>query len=824
MRPFAPKPSAGRRCASGGQSARCAVASLAILVLAGGTCWSLVLPVQPATAFAAEAPADKAFEEHIHPFLERHCLRCHTGEKAKGDLRLDQLTPGFADKANADRWQAVLKQVQQKEMPPRGRPRPSDLEIQALSNWIRTAAANVRAAEGRVVYRRLNRIEFENTLRDLLDTHVEVKDLLPEDTSAGGFDNVGEALHVSSFLMDKYLEAVDAALSRAIPNGPQPRLVKQHAALTVRKDHQKYFLQQGETVVCFSSDRTRETGACWVQSPGYYRYRISASGYQSSGKPVTFRVQTSYYGRRGNVERHVIGYFDAPADKPTVVEFIDHRDSPGWVTVLPYGWDDAELNKVGAANYKGPGLAVQWVEVEGPLHDRWPPASQRRIFGDLPQATLPAARGARRIEVVSKDPDADARRILSGFIRRAFRRPVRDEDIEPYAALVKARLAENYTFEQAVRVGLTAVMVSPKFLFLCEKPGRLDDFALASRLSYFLWSTMPDDELFALAEQKKLGQPDTLHRQVERMLRDPRAAAFTQNFLGQWLNLRDIDFTTPSPRLYPEFDEMLRLSLLREPELFFNELLTHNLSLTNFVASDFSMLNGRLAKHYGIPGVDGWTFRKVNLPADSHRGGVLTMASVLKVTANGTSTSPVTRGAWVLDRLLGTPPPRPPANVPAIEPDIRGATTIRQQLAKHRQLATCAACHARIDPPGFALESFDVIGGWRENYRTTANGTTVVLDGRKMPYLNGPKVELGDVLPDGRSFRDVDEFKQLLLRDKDQLARALTEKLLTYATGAKPEAADQPAIETIVRKARAQNYGLRTLIHEIVQSPLFSNK
>ena len=305
---------------------------LAILVLV----WSLVFP--PATAFAAEGPGNKTFDEHIRPFLERHCLTCHKGEKAKGDLRLDQLTPGFTDKANADRWQAVLKQVQQKEMPPKGKPRPSDHEIQVLSNWISTAAANARAAEGRVVYRRLNRIEFENTLRDLLDTHVEVKDLLPEDSSAGGFDNVGEALHVSSFLMDKYLEAVDAALSRAISNGPQPRLVKQHAGLTVRKEMQNYFLQQGETVVCFSSNRSRETGAGWVTSPGNYRYRISASGYQSSGKPVTYRVQTSYYGKRGNAERHVIGYFDAPADKPTVVEFVDHRESAGWLPSSLMDW------------------------------------------------------------------------------------------------------------------------------------------------------------------------------------------------------------------------------------------------------------------------------------------------------------------------------------------------------------------------------------------------------------------------------------------------------------------------------------------------------
>jgi hypothetical protein len=242
------------------------------------------------------------------------------------------------------------------------------------------------------------------------------------------------------------------------------------------------------------------------------------------------------------------------------------------------------------------------------------------------------------------------------------------------------------------------------------------------------------------------------------------------------------------------------------------------------VASDFSMLNGRLAKHYGIRGVEGYKFRKVRLPPKSHRGGVLTMASVLKVTANGTSTSPVTRGAWVLDRILGTPPPRPPAGVAAVEPDIRGATTIREQLAKHRKVASCAACHATIDPPGFALESFDVIGGWRTNYRSTGNGEEVKLDGRRMPYLKGRKVDPADVLPDGRRFRDIDELKRLLLKDKDRIARALTEKLLTYATGAAPVRADKPDIEAIVKKIRDKNYGLRTLVQEIVQSKLFQNK
>jgi hypothetical protein len=429
-----------------------------------------------------------------------------------------------------------------------------------------------------------------------------------------------------------------------------------------------------------------------------------------------------------------------------------------------------------------------------------------------------------RAEVISDRPLVDAERVLKSFMRRAFRRNVTADDVAPFVAIVEAKLANGYTFEPAIRAALKGVLIAPDFLFLRERPGRLDDFALACRLSCFLWSTMPDDELLALAERGTLSDPDTLRRQVERMLRHEKAAAFTENFVGQWLGLREIDATEPSHLLYWDFDDMLKASMIRETELFFKEVLDNDLSLTNFVSSDFTMLNGRLAKHYGIPGVDGWEFRKVTLPPGSHRGGVLTMASVLKVTANGTTTSPVLRGAWVLDRILGTPPPRPPADVPAVEPDTRGTTTIREQLTRHRQSATCAACHARIDPPGFALENFDVLGGWRDNYRSSGNGQAVVIDGRRMPYLKGPKVEAGDVTPDGQRFRDIDEFKQLLLKDKDQLARALTVKLLTYATGGAASTADKPEVEAIVEKVRDKNYGFRTLVHETVQSKTFQNK
>lgn len=695
----------------------------------------------------------------------------------------------------------------------------------------RTVANGAREdAGGPAVLRRLNRVEYENTVRDLLGAEVELKDLLPPDTSAHGFDNVGEALHTSSFLMERYLEAADKALSLAIANGPQPPVVRKRLSCKdqhqVRTTTERVFRIQGDTVVFFSSSPWQAVtmGQFYPPDRGRYRFRISASAVQSSGRPVTYRVEAG--PMLMGTKNHLVGYFDAPADKPSVVEFVDHLEARSTIRILPYGLASAQaVDQVGADRYQGPGLAVDWVDVEGPLHDAWPPESHRRIFGDLAQEPAPVRDSRGRVEVVSKDPLADGPRILHDFARRAFRRSVTDEDVKPLVALFEEKLNEGYSFERAVRVGLKAALVSPDFLFLRERgAGRLDDFALASRLSYFLWSTMPDEELLALAAQNRLSQADTLRRQVERMLADPKAAALTENFVGQWLGLRDIDFTEPDRRLYPEFDDMLRAAIVEEPRLFFEELLKHDLSLANFAASDFTFLNERLAKHYGIPGVEGLCFRRVTLPPESHRGGVMTMAGVLKVTANGTNTSPVVRGAWVLDRILGTPPPPPPGGVPAVEPDIRGATTIREQLAKHRQIASCAACHARIDPAGFALESFDVIGGWRENYRSVGRGEPVTLDGRRMPYAKGPKVDPADVLPDGRRFANVDDLKKLLLEDRDQLARALTARLLTYAAGRAPRPSDRPEIEAIVSRVRKKGYGLRSLIHEIVQSRAFQTR
>ena len=391
-------------------------------------------------------------------------------------------------------------------------------------------------------------------------------------------------------------------------------------------------------------------------------------------------------------------------------------------------------------------------------------------------------------------------------------------------------------FEKALRRGLKGVLCAPEFLFFEESLDEaeasqdapmIDDFALASRLSYFFWNSLPDEELLALARLGKLKKPEGLHAQVERMLADAKSKRFVESFTGQWLRLNDIDFTVPDRNLYPEYNQLLRKSMLDETHGFFREILEKNLSANNFIDSDFAMINQPLADFYGIKGTEGLKIRRVPVPEGSLRGGVLTQASVLKVSADGTRTSPVLRGVWILKYFLGTPSPPPPASVANVEPDIRGATTIREQIAKHRDNQSCNRCHRKIDPPGFALESFDVIGAERDWYRTRGSGKYVrkprhpQAPNHFVQYRQGPNVDPSGEMPDGRAFADVRQYKRLLLEDEDALPTALTRMLLTYSMGRPLGFSDRPEVERIVAKAKSSNYGLKSLIHEIVQSKAF---
>lgn len=773
----------------------------------------------------AETPAAaEAVAQQVRPLWEKYCGRCHAGDKPEGKFTAGELAGATEVDVRRTAAGKALRRVESAEMPPAKAPQPTLDERRRLVEYLRLIGGPPRA-----VLRRLNRVEYERTIRDLLDITADFQDLLPPDSSADGFDNVAQAQHVSSFLLERYLEAADKALALAVANGPQPPLVKKRLDLNdervVKIATERVFKRDGDAVILFSSSAWNAITVSQFYPPdrGRYRFRIATRAVQSDGKPVTFRVEAG--PMLMGTKNHLIGYFDSAAGEPTIVEFEDHLEARSTIRILPFGLANAQtVDKIGANDYRGAGLAIDWVEVEGPLHDAWPPESHRRIFDDLPRAPVASREFRDRVEVASNAPATDATRVLREFARRAFRRPATDDEVARLVTLVEQKMSDGDTFEQAMRAALKRVLISPDFLFFREAPGRLDDYAIASRLSYFLWSAPPDASLLELAAAGKLREPAVLREQVDRMLASPKTAALTENFVGQWLKLRDIDFTEPDRRLYPEYDDLLRAAMVRETELFFEELLKNDLSVLNFVQSDFTLLNERLARHYGVPGVSGHAFRKVPLPPDSHRGGVLTMASVLKVTANGTTTSPVVRGAFVLDRILGAPPPNPPDGVPAVEPDIRGATTIREQMAKHRSVETCASCHVKIDPPGFALESFDVVGGWRDYYRSVGGGKEVTIDGRRMPYARGRDVDPADELPDGRKFANIDEYKRRLLEEPEPIVRAFATKLATYATGRASSATDRAAIDALVEQTRSKNFGLRTLVHALVQSELFQSR
>lgn len=816
------------------------IRSVAVVLLAGGL-----------TVFAGQKPDTQGF-------FEQHCLDCHDADAKKGGVDLDSLKWSPEDTANAELWIKVYDLVEQGTMPPKKKERPAESSRHALLKSLGDSLLGHErqqvVAEGRTKLRRLNRHEYERTVHDLLKIDIPLKDMLPADPAMHGFDTVSDGLRLSTMQIESYLEAADAAITAAIRLDPGPKPIKARLHIKDEAGVRK-ILDTPEGQLQNPNDpaskhklllrELKETGAVVFFDQNYpmahfpklgtfpgaqYRIRVSAYAFQSQGKNIPMRI----YGDDYKV-KNLLGWFDMPPDKPRVVEVVTTMRNNEHIRIQPVNTGRDENGKdvysVSAREFGAPGLALQWMEIEGPLNMEWPLPSMKALLGDTPVLKIEPGRKGKvwniDYEVKPADPKGSLKDVLEGFAGRAFRRPLIAGELDPYVQLAQAALDDGQPFLEAVRAGVRAVLTAPQFLFLEERPGKLSDYALASRLSYFLWSTMPDETLLTLAKEGRLSQPEVLKQQTERMLKDPRSQGLVKNFTGQWLNLRHIDATSPDTKLYPEHDELLRACMLEETESFFRELLTSDLPATNVVDSDFAMLNSRLAVHYGIPGVEGEAMRKVMLPADSPRGGFLTQASVLKVTANGTTTSPVVRGAWVLKNILGQPPTPPPPGVGSIEPDTRGATTVRQQLALHRKMESCASCHSSLDPPGFALESFDVIGGFRDRYRSQDKGDSTVVtntDRRKLYIKLGPAVDASGALPDGRAFQDIRTYKKLLLQDSDRITENLASKLIIYATGARIGFSDRAEVRSTIARASKNGGGLRSLICEIVQSPLFQNK
>jgi hypothetical protein len=477
-----------------------------------------------------------------------------------------------------------------------------------------------------------------------------------------------------------------------------------------------------------------------------------------------------------------------------------------------------------------PGVAFRWLEIAGPTPPiTWPPESHRILFGDLPIKECANTDGQLPVLVVSDNPAADSRQLMSGFLERAARQPVAELDLEPYLRLIRSEIEAGATFAEAMLAGYQAVLCSRHFLFLQEPGGVYDQYNIASRLSHFLWNTRPDDILLDLAGQDRLRDPDTLGMQVDRLIADECFNHFIKNFTDYWLDLKNIERDLPDIRLYPEYrsDNYLIESMEYETQAFVRELIRENLPVVTLIDSDFVMLNDRLAEHYEMPHVSGSSIRRIDVPLGSPRGGVLTQAAILKVTANGTITSPITRGAWIVDRILGDPAPPPPEKVPAIEPDLRGTTTIREQLAQHTRAPECSSCHARFDSIGFALENFDVLGGWRERYRSLEKGdeiTGIDRAGHQFSYRVAGPIDSAGKLRTGESFQDITELKVLLRNEARQLARNLLHRFIIYATGTPVRFSDRREIEAILDRCETGDYPVGDLLKDLIVSPVFLNE
>lgn len=783
-------------------------------------------------------------------FIESHCIDCHDASSNKGGLNFESLSAQLDEAPIEAKWTLIFDRVQRREMPPKKEPQPPAEErasfVDSLGGLLSEHDTARRAGTGRVAWRRLNRVEYENTIHDLLAIDTPLVNLLPEDGSAHGFDNVSEGLRLSASQIEAYLAAADAALDDAINLKPRPAFQKvrvEFLNLPRVKDalaiphgtplkngttNTQNFRALPDGVVMFvnQTNRTMPFGPR-ADAPGLYRVRLSAYGYQNKSGPTVAAklIATDFKDYR------LAASVDLPSETPRVAEITLHLRERETLILAAAGCgiaaDGTDLRSVGGEKFTGSGLAAQWAEIEGPLIETWPPASLQRVFGELPIKPLAGGdRADRGYEVAAGDSAGKVDHTIAAFAQRAFRRPVNREDVARYTELAHEALSQGAGIESALRRAYKAILTSPEFLFLREAPGQLDNYALASRLSYFLWSTMPDEELLRVAAQGNLHDPATLRAQTERLLANARAHAFASNFCGQWLNIRAIDATTPDKRLYPEFDDLLKAAMVKETESFFEEMLRSNLGASTLIDSDFAMLNRRLADHYGIPGVIGENFRRVALPAGSHRGGLLTQASILKVTANGTLSSPVIRGVWVAKRILGHETQPPPADAGLIEPDTRGSTTIREQLAKHRRAESCAGCHRYMDPYGFALENYDVIGGWRDSYRKKRGKAAAVdpVTHKKLEYSLGLPVDPSGELADGRTFANIDQLKKLLLDQQDTIARNLVNNIVAYATGAGVTFADRAQVEEILAQTRPNAYPLRSLVHAVVQSTLFQAK
>jgi mono/diheme cytochrome c family protein len=718
-------------------------------------------------AVAQAAPPGDAFTTTVQPFLRRNCVACHNDKLTSGELNLAQyltVTTSTALK-DRDRWELVAQKLRAGEMPPKSSARPPADQVASLVNWVESTYARLdRDAPtdpGRVTAHRLNRYEYNNTVRDLLGLDLQASDDFPVDPYGYGFDNIGDVLSLSPVLTEKYLKAAEHIANIAIPSlEPMKPVMSRYLAERTGQARQLHI----QTIHEFPVDGEYTLRSAWFQ-----------------GLKIGTKLEGRLYLDGKEISQHPLSVF---------TEMDRGFQTPG-VHVT------AGRHKIEAD-----------IAYDGFLKD--PPYLEYiQVYGPGKQTPPQATPNYRRIFVCGTHTAECARRIIEPLAHRAYRRPVGTRELDELSGLVRMAQDRGDSFENGIRVALEAILINPNFLFRIERDPagaasthRISDLELASRLSYFLWSSMPDDELLGVAEKDRLHLPDVLHAQMKRLLEDSRSRALVDNFGGQWLQFRNLDVLKPDAKKFPTFDAGLREAMRTETELFFGAVVREDRSILDFLDGRFTYLDERLAKHYGMDGVTGREFRRVEVDG-VQRSGVLTQASVLTVSSYPTRTSPVIRGKWVLENLLDTPPPPPPPDVPPLDEAAVGTTiSLREQLEKHRSNAVCAGCHARMDPIGFGLENYDAIG----RYRTSEGKFSVDSSG---------------VLPNGKSFAGAGELKTILRGDAQTFTRALSAKLLTYALGRGLESYDRSAIATVTNRVQQDGYRFSALVQAIVDSVPF---
>ncbi len=727
--------------------------------------------------------AATSFETTVAPYVKKNCAACHNSRLQQGGVNLLQFQSATSVNGKRDIWETVLRKIETGEMPPSPFPKPSATQSKLVTVWVEKHFAaidrNTKPDPGRVTARRLNRMEYNNTIRDLLGIDFKPAEDFPSDDSGYGFDNIGDVLSLSPVLMEKYLNAAEQIARKAINTEPFPAANK----------------------ISFGANRMKGRFANYLEithnfpSPGIYELQGSVTGPKAGGPewktplrfsldggtPVAIETTMGTDRPRNSTHRAIISTSGVHKVR---VEFDE--------TLIPNARE--EVNDKTVKDFV---MLMDRLEIRGPYEPfRNIPASQKQL--------IPCA---------ATEPDCE-RKVLSSLTRKAWRRPVTDTELAAISRVAAQARAAGDSFEQSIQAAMQAILVSPNFLFRMEKAARkigkdglesITDIELASRLSYFLWSSMPDETLLSLAEKNQLNKPAILAAQVKRMIADLKADALADGFAGQWLEYRNLDLVRPDPDRFPTWTPQLKSAMQEETRRFFLDLTRTNASILNMIDARYTYLNETLAKHYGIPGVTGQDFRKVILP-DGKRGGILSMASVLTVSSYATRTSPVLRGKWVLENVLNAPPPPPPPDVQLLdEKSVGTKMSMREQLKLHRSNATCASCHARMDVLGFGLENYDAIGAWR-----TKDGSF--------------DLDSSGTLPSGETFNGPDQLKKILAANPKPFADCFAEKLLTFALGRGVERSDRLHLAGIVKAASLEQYKLQTFILEIVKSAPFQKR